>query len=151
VNKWHVSDTGNLASQKEFVRTVEKPQPSPDAGDYGVYALDCEMCYTTGGGELTRIAVVSSDGKTVYETLVMPDNPILDYNTRFSGITEEDLVNVKTTLKDVQAFLLNLLSSKTILIGHGLDGDLRALGVVIAILLVFCFWILFSYLFLTYR
>ncbi|EFX85588.1 hypothetical protein DAPPUDRAFT_237744 [Daphnia pulex] len=130
VNKWHVSDTGNLASQKEFVRTVEKPQPSPD-GDYGVYALDCEMCYTTGGGELTRIAVISSDYKTVYETLVMPDNPILDYNTRCSGITEDDLVDVKTTLKDVQAFLLNLLSSKTILIGHDLDGDLRALGVMI--------------------
>jgi RNA exonuclease 1 len=150
VNKWHVSDTGNLASQKEFVRTVEKPQPSAD-GDYGVYALDCEMCYITGGGELTRIAVISSDYKMVYETLVMPDNPILDYNTRFSGITKEDLVDVKTTLKDVQAFLLNLLSSKTILIGHGLDGDLRALGVIIAILLVFCFWILFSYLFLIYR
>jgi RNA exonuclease 1 len=53
-----------LASQKEFVRTVEKPQPSAD-GDYGVYALDCEMCYSTGGGEPARIAVISSDGKTV--------------------------------------------------------------------------------------
>jgi hypothetical protein len=54
-----------LASQKEFVRTVEKPQPSAD-GDYGVYALDCEMCYSTGGGEPARIAVISSHGKTVY-------------------------------------------------------------------------------------
>jgi RNA exonuclease 1 len=128
-------------ARKNLFAQWKSLQPSAD-GDYGVYALDCEMCYTTGGGELTRIAVISTDYKTVYETLVMSDNPILDYNTRFSGITEEDLVDVKTTLKDVQAFLLNLLSSNTILIGHGL----RALGVVImAILLVFCFLILFSY------
>ena len=87
------------------------------------------MVYTTEGSELTRIAVISSDGKMVYETFVKPNNKILDYNTRFSGITEEDLLNVKTTLKDVQSFLLDLLSSKSILIGHGLDGDLRALRV----------------------
>ena len=111
-----------------FVRTMEKAQP-PD-GNYGVYALDCEMCYTTEGCDALRVTVVSSDGKIVYETLIKSINPVLDYNTRFSGITEEDLLNVKTTLKDVQSFLLDLLSSKTILIGHGLDADLRALRVI---------------------
>jgi hypothetical protein len=67
----------HLASRKEFVRTVEKPQPSPD-GDYGVYALDCEMCYSTGSGEPAQIAVISSDGKTVYETLAFSEKPITD-------------------------------------------------------------------------
>ena len=103
--------------------------PPPD-GNYGVYALDCEMCYTTEGPELTRVTVISSDCKTVYETLVMPDNPILDHNTRFSGITEEDLLNVKTTIRDVQAVLLSKFSDKTILIGHSFDSDLRALRVI---------------------
>lgn len=127
MGKWHVSDTGSLLNLKGFVRTMAKTPP-PD-GNYGVYALDCEMCYTTEGPELTRVTVISSDCKTVYETLVMPDNPILDHNTRFSGITEEDLLNVKTTIRDVQAVLLSKFSDKTILIGHSFDSDLRALRV----------------------
>lgn len=105
--------------------------PPPD-GNFGVFALDCEMCYTTEGPELTRVTVVSSECKTVYETLVKPDNPILDHNTRFSGITEDDLENVKTTIRDVQAVLLSKFSDKTILIGHSFDSDLRALRVTIS-------------------
>ena len=125
--KYHVFNIENLKNDSGFVRTVEKP--SLPGGDYGVYALDCEMCYTTEGGELTRVTVVSSDSKIVYETLVKPDNPVLDYNTRFSGITEYDLRYINTTLKDVQTTLLDMFSNKTILIGHSLDGDLRALRV----------------------
>lgn len=86
-------------------------------------------CYTTEGPELTRVTVVSSECQVIYETLVKPDNPILDYNTRFSGINEQDLVNVRTTIRDVQAVFLNKFSEKTILIGHSFDSDLRALKV----------------------
>lgn len=130
IAKWHVSDTGSLINLKGFVRTMAKTPP-PD-GNYGVYALDCEMCYTTEGPELTRVTVISNECKVIYETLVKPDNPILDYNTRFSGITEEDLQNVKTTIRDVQAVLLSKFSDKTILIGHSFDSDLRALRVIIS-------------------
>ncbi|XP_046634018.1 putative exonuclease GOR [Daphnia pulicaria] len=126
VNKWHISE--NLDNLRGFVRTVEKPQPAD--GNCGIYALDCEMCYTTEGGEALRVTVVSSDCKTVYDTLIKPINPVLDYNTRFSGITENDLTNCNTTMKDVQTFLLDTFSDKTILIGHSLDGDLRALRLI---------------------
>ena len=125
---FHITDTANEHQRGGFVRTMAK-SPPPD-GNYGVYALDCEMCYTTEGSELTRVTVISTENETVYETLVKPDNPILDYNTRFSGITEEDMVNVKTTIRDVQAVLLSKFSNKTILIGHSFDSDLRALKVV---------------------
>jgi DNA polymerase III epsilon subunit-like protein len=45
--------------------------------------LDCEMCYTTYGIELTRVTVVDEDGADAYESFVKPDSPILDYNTRY--------------------------------------------------------------------
>lgn len=48
---------------------------------------------------------------------------------RFSGITEEDMVGVQTSIYDVQATLLSFIHDKTILIGHSLDSDFKALKV----------------------
>ena len=45
----------------------------------------------------------------------------------FSGITADHLASVKTTLPMVQVKLLKLLTSRTILLGHSLEQDLRAL------------------------
>ena len=98
----------------------------PANGNFGVYGIDCEMCYTVAGLELTKVnnqahhnlwkcvykwtalkidswmlpwswllagqvTVVGVDGRLVYESLVLPDNQVADYNTRFSGITKKDL------------------------------------------------------------
>ena len=48
---------------------------------------------------------------------------------RFSGLTTKDFVSVSTTLEEVQERVLNLVSSDTILLGHSLESDLRALKV----------------------
>ena len=48
-----------------------------------VYALDCEMCYTTMGLQLTRVTVVDMHLKPIYESLVKPSHTIVDYNTRY--------------------------------------------------------------------
>ncbi|XP_048270317.1 RNA exonuclease 1 homolog isoform X2 [Bombus terrestris] len=122
--KTHVWDYTDYENLRGYVRTLPKDTP---VEEQGVYALDCEMCYTTQGLELTRITVIDDDCSVVYETLVNPQNPIVDYNTRFSGITEENMKDVTTTLLDVQATLLTMFSDKTILVGHSLESDFKAL------------------------
>lgn len=48
---------------------------------------------------------------------------------RFSGVVEDDLKDTKTSIRDVQATLLNLFSTDTVLIGHSFEGSLYALKV----------------------
>ncbi|XP_047410239.1 RNA exonuclease 1 homolog [Sciurus carolinensis] len=123
----HVRD-GRKENLEGFVKTVEKP--FLEDAHAGIYALDCEMSYTTHGLELTRITVVDTEMQVIYDTFVKPDNEIVDYNTRFSGVTEEDIAFTSTNLRDVQAVLLTLFSADTILIGHSLESDLLALKVI---------------------
>ncbi|XP_046966308.1 exonuclease GOR-like isoform X1 [Vanessa cardui] len=93
----------------------------------GVYAVDTEMCYTTAGLELASIAVIAADGRLVYRSLVKPSSPVVDHNTRFSGIRPRDLARATKTLRDVQNDILGFVGSDTILVGHALENDLRAL------------------------
>lgn len=48
----------------------------------------------------------------------------------YSGITEQMLANETRTLRDVQAILMSMFHSKTILVGHSLDSDLKALKLI---------------------
>jgi len=46
--------------------------PALSAGPWSTVAIDCEMCYTSEGLELTRASVVGPDGSVIYDKLVMP-------------------------------------------------------------------------------
>ena len=71
-------DYDNLSG---FVSTIDRDEDYvPSKKD--IFALDCEMCYTIIGMELTRITVVDFTGKMVYDSLVKPENKIVDYNTK---------------------------------------------------------------------
>ncbi|XP_053615327.1 RNA exonuclease 1 homolog [Plodia interpunctella] len=123
----HVYEYVDYDNLRGYVKTLP---PDIIRDDYGVYSLDCEMCYTTHGLDLTRVTVINSSCKVVYETLIKPLHPIIDYNTRYSGITEEQMSQVRTTLLEVQATLLTMFNSKTILIGHSLESDFKALKLI---------------------
>ncbi|CAJ0761813.1 13585_t:CDS:10 [Entrophospora sp. SA101] len=90
-------------------------------------AMDCEMVTTTTGQALARISIVDEESKVIYDELVMPSSPVTDYLTAYSGITEELLTGVTTTLSDVQQKLLEIIGNNSILIGHSLECDLKVL------------------------
>jgi RNA exonuclease 1 len=102
------------------------------------------QCLTQDGKALTRVCIIDfATDKVVYDQLVKPPSPITDYLTRFvlklsyslllnrkrsfSGITASALEPVTTTLADVQAELRSIITPSTILLGHSLESDLRAL------------------------
>lgn len=98
-----------------------------------IAALDCEMVYTTGGFRIARVSVIDESGESVFDEFVKMDDgvKVVDLNTRFSGIqSEEYAARAVLPLKSIQRALARLIGADTILIGHALDNDLRALRLV---------------------
>jgi RNA exonuclease 1 len=89
------------------------------------------MGHTTHGLEVIRVILVAAGGRPVYDSLIRPKHPVIDYNTRFSGISEFDFSKTETkSLQEVQNDLMCLINPDTILVGHGLGNDLRALRII---------------------
>uniref|UniRef100_A0A2A4JGZ1 Exonuclease domain-containing protein n=1 Tax=Heliothis virescens TaxID=7102 RepID=A0A2A4JGZ1_HELVI len=106
---------------------LTKDEYAPVTATSPLFGIDCEMCLTNAGSELTRISVVNEKHEVVYESLVKPYNSITDYLTRFSGITKSLLSNVTKRLQDVQNDLRRILPPDAILVGQSLNTDMHAL------------------------
>lgn len=114
-----------------FCRVVDWPEGTIKAAateDMPMFAIDCEMVEVRHcESELARISIVNESLECIYDTFVKPKDPITDYRTKYSGIDENTLTDVTTTLDDVQEKLRTLLPSNAILIGHSLENDFLAL------------------------
>ncbi|NWW77493.1 AEN nuclease, partial [Climacteris rufus] len=91
-------------------------------------AIDCEMVGTGPQGrlsELARCSVVNYEGDVIYDKYVQPELPIMDYRTRWSGITKQHMKNA-IPFKAAQAEILKILKDK-IVVGHAIHNDFQAL------------------------
>ncbi|KAG7660676.1 REX3 [[Candida] subhashii] len=108
----------------QFTRDIFKKK-----SQYIALGLDCEMGYTTNGFELLRITAVDYfTTKIVLDVYVNPKGRVVDFNTKFSGISEltDDFVSFEESIKK----LGEVMDANTILIGHGLENDLNALRLI---------------------
>ncbi|KAL7424365.1 hypothetical protein Q5752_000047 [Cryptotrichosporon argae] len=124
---------GNVRAEEGWVETKKAGGPAPD-GRYPVLGIDCEMCLSEDGQELARVSVVNLDSdKVVFDELVAPPKPVIDYLTQYSGLTAKRLSTATHTLETVQAALATgpdpLITPHTILLGHSLDCDLAVLKI----------------------
>ena len=98
-----------------------------EAGKY--IGIDCEM---VGVGPtpdkdsaLARISIVNYHGQQLYDSFVLPKEPVTDYRTFVSGITPQ-LLRSARTLEEVQRDVAKLMDGR-ILVGHAVRHDLDAL------------------------
>ena len=109
------------------------------------FALDCEMVGVGPDGltsAVGRVSIVNWENQTVLDTYVKVPVPVTDYRTHVSGITAEHLQeesdnnndnNHTNTSHSLMSFdnvrtLVETILRGKILIGHGLENDLKVLG-----------------------
>ncbi|KAJ3285340.1 RNA exonuclease 3, partial [Blyttiomyces sp. JEL0837] len=129
------SDCRLLHKRIPFVKLREGSSKSDSAKkvsgkteDKLLVACDCEMSYTAGGMELTRVTFLDPDGGVLIDELVKTKFPVVDLNTKWSGVS--DLSNAKLDLPGVHEKLNQFMSQNTFIVGHGLENDMNALRLI---------------------
>lgn len=88
--------------------------------------LDTETTGVREGSEIVDIAVVSSDGKIRYESLVQPKGVIPEAATNIHGITDLDVMDAPGWV-DVYGHVVSAIGDKPVII-YNKDFDLRIIN-----------------------
>lgn len=100
-------------------------------------ALDCEMVGVGPDGSrsaLARVSLVDYKGQVLLDTFVKVYEKVTDYRTDVSGIKPEDLESPEAMCPSKLFPLVYQLLQNKILIGHGLENDLKLLGIPVDLL-----------------
>lgn len=99
-------------------------------GNLNIISLDCEMIETDLGDECCRLSVVKEDGSVVSNMYLKPLGKIIDLRTDVSGITMEKIEDAKYSSSDVVKIMSEYASKDTIICGHSLENDFRAMKLI---------------------
>jgi len=121
-------DTLSTASSSDFSGTYHCRPQIPEKHLY--VAMDCEMVAVRNefGGDTSvcaRVVLVNWRGRKLLDTYIRPTQPVTDYRTFVSGITEAHLRNAPH-FAAVRLQVREILRNR-ILVGHGLENDLAVL------------------------
>ncbi|KAJ1501587.1 RNA exonuclease 3, partial [Coelomomyces lativittatus] len=95
---------------------------------YPILVMTTQVCYTTSGQELAQICVLTHTGEPVIQELCQPSTPILDLNTKVTGI--HSLEQAQFTLEEIRNKVLQLMNEDTVIIGHALQHSFNALRLI---------------------
>jgi DNA polymerase III epsilon subunit-like protein len=117
---------------------LETPAYDPKNMKISAVSLDCEGVRVgeNGVSEVARISAIDYlSGDILIDTLVQPTQPVTDWCTKYSGITEEAMVEAIAQGKtlngwpEARASLFEHIDANTVLVGQSLQHDLIALGI----------------------
>jgi DNA polymerase III epsilon subunit-like protein len=75
---------------------------------------------------LIRFSLISQN-EVLVDSLVNPEQPVVDMRTGIHGITEAEVVGVQFTLRHAQAIMQAYCGEGSVIVGHALYNDLRTL------------------------
>ncbi|XP_043084545.1 apoptosis-enhancing nuclease [Puntigrus tetrazona] len=110
--------------------TSGRSSPSVGIDRSKLVAIDCEMVGTGPRGkcnEVARCSIVSYNGSVLYDKYILPQNPVTNFRTRWSGIRKQHLQKAED-FKVAQNEIVNILTGK-IIVGHALFNDFEVLDI----------------------
>jgi len=107
--------------------TTSKKRNADDDEEISVFALDCEMVRTRKRQELARVSLVNEDEEVVVDMFVKPRSKVIDYQTKYSGITAQLLDGCNNDLGTATKTIRQFVKAKDVLVGHDILNDLKAL------------------------
>mmetsp|Transcript_27034 Transcript_27034/g.40915 ORF Transcript_27034/g.40915 Transcript_27034/m.40915 type:complete len:294 (+) Transcript_27034:67-948(+) len=118
--------------RKSRTRKSQSPVPSANLPPKHRYiAMDCEMVGIGPHGETSSpacVTIIDWDGRVIFHAYIRQTEPVTDYRTHVSGITESILQKAKLSLEECRAIVSQHLYNR-ILVGHALKNDLTALRI----------------------
>ena len=71
--------------------------------------MDCEFVKSYKGKDiLARVSLINFKGEVLYDTVVLPEEPVADYITHITGLTKESFTDAPT-YSEVNMHVINMM------------------------------------------